>query len=123
MPQPAKLQRQRFQQPRFRQARFRQPWQPPKMSRCLPRAQARLARPTPRWPPPPAMHPRPPLRNRMFDFAAARGSGDSEKEPMTTMGFLDHLEELRKRIVYSIIAVAVGFGACWWKAEWLYGFM
>jgi len=59
----------------------------------------------------------------MFDFAAARGSGDGEKEPMTTMGFLDHLEELRKRIVYSIVAVAVGFGACWWKVEWLYGFM
>jgi sec-independent protein translocase protein TatC len=59
----------------------------------------------------------------MFDFAAARGSGDGEKEPMTTMGFLDHLEELRKRVVYSIIAVAVGFGVCWWKAEWLYGFM
>src|SRR5579863_5922141 len=59
----------------------------------------------------------------MFDFADARGSGDGEKEPMTTMGFLDHLEELRKRVVYSIIAVAVGFGVCWWKAEWLYGFM
>src|SRR5271169_148946 len=59
----------------------------------------------------------------MFDFAAARGSGDGEKEPMTTMGFLDHLEELRKRIVYSILAVGVGFGVCWWKAEWLYGFM
>ena len=59
----------------------------------------------------------------MFDFAAVRGSGDGEKEPMTTMGFLDHLEELRKRIVYSIVAVAVGFGVCWWKVEWLYGFM
>jgi len=59
----------------------------------------------------------------MFDFAAVGSSGDSEKEPMRTMGFLDHLEELRKRIVYSIIAVGVGFGVCWWKAEWLYGFM
>jgi|HubBroStandDraft_3_1064219.scaffolds.fasta_scaffold44484_2 sec-independent protein translocase protein TatC len=58
----------------------------------------------------------------MFDFAAARGSGDDEKEPMTTMGFLDHLEELRKRLVHSIVAVAVGFGVCWWKAEWLFGF-
>jgi sec-independent protein translocase protein TatC len=58
----------------------------------------------------------------MFDFAAARGSGDGEKEPMTTMGFLDHLEELRKRLVHSIVAVAVGFGVCWWKAEWLFGF-
>jgi sec-independent protein translocase protein TatC len=60
----------------------------------------------------------------MFDFAAARGSGQDgdEKEPMTTMGFLDHLEELRKRLVHSIVAVAVGFGICWWKAEWLFGF-
>jgi sec-independent protein translocase protein TatC len=41
---------------------------------------------------------------------------------MTTMGFLDHLEELRKRLVHSIVAVAVGFGICWWKAEWLFGF-
>src|SRR5579863_7726309 len=59
----------------------------------------------------------------MFDFGAAGRSGDGAKEPMTTMGFLDHLEELRKRVVYSIIAVAVGFGVCWWKSEWLYGFM
>ena len=42
----------------------------------------------------------------MSEFAAASASGDTEKEPMPTMGFLDHLEELRKRIVYSIIAVA-----------------
>lgn len=59
----------------------------------------------------------------MFDFAAARGSGDGEKEPMTTMGFLDHLEELRKRIIYSILIVAVGFVVCWVKAAWLYSFM
>jgi sec-independent protein translocase protein TatC len=42
---------------------------------------------------------------------------------MPTMGFLDHLEELRKRIVYSIIAVAVGFGICWWKVERIYDIM
>ncbi len=59
----------------------------------------------------------------MFDFAALRGSGDGEKEPMTTMGFLDHLEELRRRLVYSIVAVAVGFFACWWKVERIYEFV
>jgi sec-independent protein translocase protein TatC len=48
----------------------------------------------------------------MSEFAAAATSGD-EKESMPTMGFLDHLEELRKRIVYSIVAIAVGTGACW----------
>jgi sec-independent protein translocase protein TatC len=39
------------------------------------------------------------------------------------MGFLDHLEELRKRIVYSVIAVAIGFFACWGYAERIYGVM
>jgi sec-independent protein translocase protein TatC len=49
----------------------------------------------------------------MPEVAAAAESGEKEKEAMPTMGFLDHLEELRKRIVYSIAAVGVGFGACW----------
>ena len=59
----------------------------------------------------------------MFDLGALGSRGDGEKEPMTTMGFLDHLEELRKRIVYSIIAVGVGFGICWWKVESIYDVM
>ena len=42
---------------------------------------------------------------------------------MPTMGFLDHLEELRRRLVYSIAAVAVGFFACWWKVEKIYDIM
>src|SRR5438309_4692169 len=48
---------------------------------------------------------------------------EDEKETMPTMGFLDHLEELRKRIIYSIMAVAVGFFACWWKVERIYDVM
>jgi sec-independent protein translocase protein TatC len=59
----------------------------------------------------------------MFDFGFAGSRGDNEKEPMTTMGFLDHLEELRKRLVYSIMAVAVGFGACWGFRERIYSIM
>ena len=58
----------------------------------------------------------------MPEFAAA-SSGEREKEPMPTMGFLDHLEELRKRLVYSAIAVAAGAGACWAYREWIYGIM
>jgi sec-independent protein translocase protein TatC len=57
----------------------------------------------------------------MFDFAAARGDGD--KDSMPTMGFLDHLEELRKRIVHSAIAVAVGTGVCWGYREKIYAVM
>jgi sec-independent protein translocase protein TatC len=59
----------------------------------------------------------------MSESAAAASSGDSEKEPMPTMGFLDHLEELRKRLVYSILAVGVGFGICWWRVERIYDIM
>jgi len=57
-------------------------------------------------------------------FEPARASGDASKtEAMPTMGFLDHLEELRKRLVYSIAAVGVGFFACWWKVEKIYDVM
>jgi sec-independent protein translocase protein TatC len=45
---------------------------------------------------------------------------EEEKESMPTMGFLDHLEELRKRIVYSFIAVA---GVCWAFREKIYDVM
>ena len=45
------------------------------------------------------------------------------RDAMPTMGFLDHLEELRRRLVYSMAAVAVGFFACWWKVEWIYDVM
>src|SRR5271167_518452 len=60
----------------------------------------------------------------MSEIGAAGSSGDSAtKEAMPVMGFLDHLEELRKRVVYSIIAVGVGFGICWWKVERIYDVM
>jgi len=39
---------------------------------------------------------------------------EDEKESMPTMGFLDHLEELRRRIIYSVMFVAGGFFVCWW---------
>lgn len=34
-------------------------------------------------------------------------------ETMPAMGFLEHLEELRKRLFYSILAIVIGFFACW----------
>jgi sec-independent protein translocase protein TatC len=36
------------------------------------------------------------------------------------MPFLDHLEELRRRLIWSIVSVAVSFGACWLFVDDLY---
>jgi len=46
-----------------------------------------------------------------------------ESEQMATMGLLQHLEELRQRIFYSIIAVGVCFGVAWYKWEAIYALM
>src|SRR6202023_2514205 len=59
----------------------------------------------------------------MSDMSATVSSDQDNPEPLPAMGFLDHLEELRRRIVYSIAAVAVGFFACWWKVERIYDVM
>lgn len=59
----------------------------------------------------------------MSETAAEVSSDRPSRDTMPTMGFLDHLEELRRRVVYSIAAVAVGFFACWWKVEWIYDLM
>ncbi len=36
------------------------------------------------------------------------------------MPFTSHLDELRKRLVRILIAVGIGFGACWFVREWLF---
>jgi len=54
--------------------------------------------------------------------AEAPDTGRSE-ETMSAMSFLQHLEELRRRIIYSIIAVGIGFLLCWGYAENIFGLM
>ncbi len=58
----------------------------------------------------------------MSDFipAAAR---KAVSEKMASMSFLDHLEELRRRIIWSLLYVAGGFFLCWFYAERIYGYM
>jgi len=59
----------------------------------------------------------------MREMAAELPSGKPSQETMPAMSFLEHLEELRRRIIYSIIAVVVGFFACWGYAEKIVGWM
>src|SRR5215831_7814599 len=46
---------------------------------------------------------------------------EQEQEELSgQMSFLDHLEELRKRIINSLIAVGVALGVCWFFADALF---
>jgi sec-independent protein translocase protein TatC len=54
---------------------------------------------------------------------AADPPDPSAREAMPAMSFLDHLEELRRRIIYSLLAVGVGFLACWGYAERIFAIM
>jgi len=44
-------------------------------------------------------------------------------EKMSAMSFLEHLEELRKRIIWSVVGVVVAFALCWNYHNEVYGFM
>src|SRR5437868_4469522 len=60
----------------------------------------------------------------MPDSAVQPSSGGRfNSEEMTSMSFLEHLEELRRRIIYSLLGVGVGFIACWYYAERIFGLM
>lgn len=50
-------------------------------------------------------------------------TAQSRLEQLQAMSFLEHLEELRRRVIYSVLFVLGGFAACWWKAEVIFGYM
>ena len=56
----------------------------------------------------------------MPELAAEHPPQGSTPESMPAMSFLEHLEELRRRLIYSIVAVGVAFCFCWAYAERIY---
>jgi sec-independent protein translocase protein TatC len=44
-------------------------------------------------------------------------------DELGSMSFLEHLEELRRRIIWSLVGIAAGFGLCWRFADTIYGYM
>src|SRR5512144_2995889 len=49
-----------------------------------------------------------------------------EREPLSeegTMSFLDHLDELRKRLIRSALFIAVAFVICWIFSDKIYNFL
>ena len=53
---------------------------------------------------------------------AAEEPEESERE-LRKMSFLEHLEELRKRLMISILAILGGFLLCWYYAERIFGYI
>jgi sec-independent protein translocase protein TatC len=47
----------------------------------------------------------------------------SERAELPGMSLMEHLDELRRRIVHSAISLAVGFGICWFFHDRIVGFL
>ena len=58
------------------------------------------------------------MPNPVVEKAQQRAS-----EEMTGMSFLEHLEELRRRIIYSLLFIVGGFCVCWWFHEQIFALM
>ena len=59
----------------------------------------------------------------MSTLLRARQIGESEEELGGQMSFLDHLDELRKRLIRSILFVFVATSVCWFFSDRIYSFL
>jgi sec-independent protein translocase protein TatC len=60
----------------------------------------------------------------MPDLASPPSAERTRKdEALPSMGFLDHLEELRRRVIWSIVYIVGGFSVCYWYHEEIYNLM
>src|SRR4029077_3702005 len=59
----------------------------------------------------------------MPEMAGELPPAEESRDCLTAMSFLEHLEELRRRFIFSIIAVTVGFFACWNYHEFIFGYV
>ncbi|MCA1573861.1 MAG: twin-arginine translocase subunit TatC [Acidobacteria bacterium] len=60
----------------------------------------------------------------MSTLLRARQIGEGEEEELGgQMSFLDHLDELRKRLIHSIVFVFVATSVCWFFSDRIYSFL
>jgi len=53
----------------------------------------------------------------------AAGAAKSRLEQLQSMSFLEHLEELRRRIIWSVLYIIGGFSVVYWFHETIYNYM
>jgi sec-independent protein translocase protein TatC len=46
-----------------------------------------------------------------------------EREEGLQMSFLEHLDELRRRLIHSVLAIAIAFGVCFYFSDVIYNFL
>src|SRR5215210_3775271 len=49
--------------------------------------------------------------------------GATEEQEGLQMSFLDHLDELRKRLVHSVIAISIAFCVCFYFSDYIFKFL
>ena len=59
----------------------------------------------------------------MSTFFKLRKSGGGDKESGAQMSFLEHLDELRRRIIRCVVVVFVVFLGCWFVSDYIYNFL
>jgi sec-independent protein translocase protein TatC len=55
--------------------------------------------------------------------SATATAGEPTEDDLQKMSFLDHLEELRKRLIVSFIAIGIAFCLCWGFAEEIFALL
>jgi sec-independent protein translocase protein TatC len=50
-------------------------------------------------------------------------SGEHQEQEGLQMSFLDHLDELRRRLIHSILAITVAFGLCFTFSNYIFDFL
>lgn len=53
----------------------------------------------------------------------ATGPAKTRLEQLQAMSFLEHLEELRRRVIYSVAAIGIAFLVCWNYSHTIYGYI
>ncbi|MGE5235937.1 MAG: twin-arginine translocase subunit TatC [Acidobacteriota bacterium] len=54
---------------------------------------------------------------------SVRERGDEREDELPRMTLLEHLEELRRRIMWSLLAITVGFLSCWYFAKPIFAWL